>query len=376
VSSNHPLVSFVVPCYKLAHFLRECVDSILGQTYPHLEVLIMDDCSPDGTPAVAATYADARVRYVRNEPNLGHLRNYQKGIDLSRGQLLWLISADDRLRRPYAAERVVRAFEDEPGASFVFCPSVRFEGERELDVYGAHGPHDRVFRRPEFLRTLLRGNSVSAPAVCARKSYYGRIGGFPLDLPFAGDWYVWARFALEGDVVYLSEPMAAYRFHALNMTKTFTTERTQALVRDEIAVGWRLLRDAEAHGDEDSSRLALRAVAEDYSARVYRRIADGWPRGLTWDEFERSLQEHGASPGEIRFIVSRAAAAAGDGHWEAGHTRPARTAYFRSLQNRPKLRTCAKLLLAASGTTGRRLRDGITSWRDHRGTEARSSGTG
>ena len=49
-----PLVSFVVPCYKLAHLLRECVDSILGQTYQHIEVLIMDDCSPDDTPAVAA----------------------------------------------------------------------------------------------------------------------------------------------------------------------------------------------------------------------------------------------------------------------------------------------------------------------------------
>jgi glycosyltransferase involved in cell wall biosynthesis len=71
-----PIVSFVVPCYKLAHLLRECVESILSQTYGDFEVLIMDDCSPDNTPEVAQSFQHPRVKYVRNDPNLGHLRNY------------------------------------------------------------------------------------------------------------------------------------------------------------------------------------------------------------------------------------------------------------------------------------------------------------
>jgi glycosyltransferase involved in cell wall biosynthesis len=69
-----PIVSFVVPCYKLAHLLRECVESILSQTYGDFEVLIMDDCSPDNTPEVAQSFQHPRVKYVRNDPNLGHLR--------------------------------------------------------------------------------------------------------------------------------------------------------------------------------------------------------------------------------------------------------------------------------------------------------------
>jgi len=68
----------------------------------------MDDCSPDDTPRVAAAFTDPRVRYVRNEPNLGHLQNYNKGLSLARGEYLWLISADDRLRRPYVVERFVK----------------------------------------------------------------------------------------------------------------------------------------------------------------------------------------------------------------------------------------------------------------------------
>src|SRR6266550_3100148 len=106
-----PIVSFVVPCYKLAHLLRECVDSILCQTFGNLEVLIMDDCSPDKTSEVAQSFRDSRVRYIRNESNLGHLRNYNKGISLTQGKYVWLISADDYLRRAYILEKYVNLLE-------------------------------------------------------------------------------------------------------------------------------------------------------------------------------------------------------------------------------------------------------------------------
>lgn len=68
-------MSFVVPCYKLAHLLAECVSLILAQTFEDFEVLIMDDCSPDNTMEVATSFRDRRVRYVRNDRNVGHLRN-------------------------------------------------------------------------------------------------------------------------------------------------------------------------------------------------------------------------------------------------------------------------------------------------------------
>jgi len=109
-----PIVSFVVPCYKLANLLRECVESILSQTYGDFEMLIMDDCSPDNTPEVAQSFQDPRVKYVRNEPNLGHLRNYNKGIRLTRGKYVWLISPDDYLRPPYILQRYVELLDRHP----------------------------------------------------------------------------------------------------------------------------------------------------------------------------------------------------------------------------------------------------------------------
>ena len=81
-----PIVSFVVPCYRLAHLLPECISSILAQTYQDFEILIMDNCSPDNTPEVARSFDDPRVKHIRNEVNLGHLRNFNKGIATSRGK--------------------------------------------------------------------------------------------------------------------------------------------------------------------------------------------------------------------------------------------------------------------------------------------------
>src|SRR5437016_5697097 len=100
-----PRVTFVVPCYKLGHLLAECLKSILAQTYRDFEVLVMDDCSPDDTAEVARSFHDPRVKHIRNEPNLGHLRNYNRGLDLAEGEYIWLVSADDRLRKPYVLER-------------------------------------------------------------------------------------------------------------------------------------------------------------------------------------------------------------------------------------------------------------------------------
>src|ERR1035437_2272954 len=96
-----PKVTFVVPCYNLAHLLPECINSILTQSYEDFEILIMDDCSPDATPQVAQSFRDPRVKHIRNEKNLKHLANYNKGISMARGAYVWLISADDLLFKPY-----------------------------------------------------------------------------------------------------------------------------------------------------------------------------------------------------------------------------------------------------------------------------------
>jgi glycosyltransferase involved in cell wall biosynthesis len=224
-----PVVSFVVPCYKLAHLLPDCIASILGQTYGNFEVLIMDDCSPDNTPEIARSFQDSRVKHIRNDSNLGQLRNYNNGIGLTRGKYVWLISADDYLRRSYVLERYVNLLDRNPGVGCTFCPGVGVRNRIESDLVrwlshgqSVHGNCDRIIDGHVLLNKLLNENTIVAASAMARRECYERISFFPLNMPWAGDWYLWCVFALYFDVGYFAEPMVCYREHDLSMTSSRT----------------------------------------------------------------------------------------------------------------------------------------------------------
>src|SRR3954471_18429980 len=102
-------VDVIVPCYNYAHFLRECVSSLLSQEGVDVRVLIIDDCSPDNTPEVAAKLLakDRRVEYRRHEINIGHIATYNEGLEWGTGAYMLLLSADDMLT-PGAFRRAAR----------------------------------------------------------------------------------------------------------------------------------------------------------------------------------------------------------------------------------------------------------------------------
>src|SRR5512138_2193028 len=92
--ARRPLVSVIVPSYNGAKFLPESLDSILAQTYPNIEIIVLDDASTDDTPAVAARYA-GRITYVRQPANLGQFDNVNDGIARGAGDLVAVYHADD-----------------------------------------------------------------------------------------------------------------------------------------------------------------------------------------------------------------------------------------------------------------------------------------
>ena len=93
-----PLISVIVPVYKVEQYLNKCVDSILGQTYENLEVILVDDGSPDGCGALCDRYAaaDGRIRVIHKENGgLSSARN--AGLDVARGEYVGFVDSDDWL---------------------------------------------------------------------------------------------------------------------------------------------------------------------------------------------------------------------------------------------------------------------------------------
>src|SRR6266545_2576864 len=214
-----PMISFIVPCYNYAHFLGECVSSILRQSHREFEVLIMDDHSPDNTPEVARSFGDARVIHIRNERNLGAVASINKALDLAKGDYVWPISADDRLRSDRALERYLRLIREHPDVGYVFSPVIALRQGKEDDAplaYSNYGPSDRLIKAPEIGYKALDGCPLCGPSILLRKSSFKEIGGYRSDLPRNADWYLFGALGMAHDVGYVAEPTANFRFHGAN----------------------------------------------------------------------------------------------------------------------------------------------------------------
>jgi glycosyltransferase involved in cell wall biosynthesis len=229
-TNSNPLVSFLVPCFNYARYLTECIQSIQKQTFQNFEILILDDASSDETAQLATelTQADARISYFRHEKNIGHLNNYNFGLERAKGALVWLISADDALADADILECFVSTFEQHPKLGFAFC-RVQCMDEHS-QPYQKFIPNPQgvslplqptVFKGRELFRQLIKANFVPAPSTIARKACYSQYGFFHPQLTHSGDWYNWLLFCLDWDVWFEPEAKVYYRKHQQNMHLTY-----------------------------------------------------------------------------------------------------------------------------------------------------------
>ena len=362
-----PTVSFVVPCYKLAQFLPECINSILSQTYANFEILIMDDHSPDNTAEVAASFQDERVRYIRNDPNLGHLRNYNKGITLSRGKYVWLISADDYLRKPYLLEKYVHLLDNHPNVGYAFCQGVGVRDGIDTRVLGAGlgGKRDRIIPGRDFLKKLVHSNVVLTPSVLVRRECYEKVSLFPEDMPWAGDWFLWCFFALSYDVAYFTDRMLCYReHHDLSMTHILSQERLEACATEEISIPWFIRKKALEAGFRDLAKECLAGVAKGYGRIMAseRYLKTGC--FMNFARLEDSLRNHITRKSEINWVRARVYANIANELYWRGELSSAKRYYDEALKKDPWMpHVYLKRLLLSLGKQGDCLRRTLLSWR-------------
>jgi glycosyltransferase involved in cell wall biosynthesis len=297
-----------------------------------------------------------------NETNLRHLANYNKGINLARGEYIWLISADDRLRTPYILERYVTVMDKHPKVGYAFCPAVDLTNDRETELlpYSFHGDRDAIFEGRAFLDKLLDGNTVVAASGMVRRECYEKVSLFPLDMPYAGDWYLWCVFALYYDVAYFSEPMVNYRSHNQTMTNVLTNQNYN-FFRDGIAVLTRIQEKARLNGFE-----AIVLKCNDCLDGMLLRYADQLPLNddnlinSTTNALEELLND---SPiNERKKHIARFHAELAECYYDSGETAKARSCYMSALGKDWRLmKVWLKFLLLGLGKTGLRLRIFLTS---------------
>jgi glycosyltransferase involved in cell wall biosynthesis len=364
-----PLVSIIVPCYKFAHLLPQCVNSVLRQTYQDYEILIMDNCSPDNTPEIARSFRDFRVRHIRNEENIGHIRNFNKGISVARGKYVWLLSADDSLRSAHVLERYVNLMERNPRVGYVFCRAIELRNNEEGAVvaWADCGNEDRIWNGHSFLGRLILSNCVVWSSSMVRKECYDKVATIPLDLPFAQDWYMWCVFALHYDVAYFAEPMVHLREHEASLTSSFNRGVDAVGIRDELNVLFRVRREMERIGLRLPDRIYKASIA--YRASLALRSGGQSTRpGLGKSDFDDILRRNARDLADEEEIRARVYVNLGDGHYWDGAFDRAKRSYWVALRLHPWwLRTWTKYLLLQARRLGGVFRqaEGII-WHDAR----------
>ena len=233
------LVSIIIPCYNQAHFLPDAIESALAQTHRKVEVIVVDDGSPDSTAEVVARYPE--VRCVRQENRLvAEARN--AGFRASSGEYVLFLDADDRLT-PNAVEAHLLCFAEHPEAGFV----VGDIDHMTLDGSYAGSPRWPVLKSNHY-EELLRVNHVANNlAVMFRRSVIERAGDFnPLYHP-ADDYELLLRAARLFPSAHHRDVVARYRRYPGSLSRrgaTFLRAMNQVmhLQRDTIKGDPRLLK--------------------------------------------------------------------------------------------------------------------------------------
>ena len=279
---NGPLVTIVTPCWNAAKFIERTIESVLAQRYPHLEYLVMDAGSTDGTLDIIERYR-GRLHCV-SEPDRGAADAINRGFERARGSIVAWLSADDTYF-PDAVETAIEAFHRSPQAAVVYGGGVwTDEGNSVLGRYPTVNPFDPA--------ALERECCICQPAAFIRRECWEKVGGLNPALQLAFDYDLWIRLSRKYPFTAISQCLAASRMHPANKSlgqkRRMYEENIQVLRRElgYVPVNWvygylAYLRDGrdqyfEPLRHSGATYLAALVAGSWYNYRSLRRYWREW----------------------------------------------------------------------------------------------------
>jgi glycosyltransferase involved in cell wall biosynthesis len=268
-----PTVSVVVPCYRYGQYVTDCVTSLLANTAVDLDILVVDDASPDDSWSVVERLPllDPRVRVQRNEQNLGLIGTANAGIMAAKGDYVVLISADDALT-PGWLDRGVSLLEANPRAVLAYGRVRRFSGPVP-GLWRKRPSRSAVHSGRDWIEQSCTGGvtPVSSPEAIVRTSAQHEVGGYRPELPYSSDMEMWLRLASIGDVVHVDGAFAAfYRVHAQSMSRVVYGNMLKELeVRRDAFEHWYAFAEGRVPDRDALLARAKRTLAMRAQRRAY-----------------------------------------------------------------------------------------------------------
>ena len=213
---SNPLVSILIPTYNRADYLGSAIDSGLAQTYENIEIIVHDDASTDGTPALLAQYRDPRLRIIRTEDNHGMLGGWNYIVTKAKGEYLKFLASDDLLEPSCVAELVASA-QSHPMAALITCQRKFIDWRGEVVSKLGFANKNTVVNGKDHARwilTTLRENKIGEPtAVLYPTKLVKKAGEYDPTFSQFADFEYWIRLLEFGDLVYVHKPLCSFRTH-------------------------------------------------------------------------------------------------------------------------------------------------------------------
>lgn len=207
-----PQVSVCIPAYNSEAYILDTINSVLGQTFTDFELVVIDDCSKDGTAAAVEGVTDSRVRLVRNEKNLGMAGNWNRCIEEAKAPFVKVLCADDILY-PDSLRLEAKALTENPDINLVSSDTalVNMAGE-QVGAFKRWPKNGRMNGKRLAKISLLFNNFFGAPCNnMFRREAALAAGGFDKNFPYILDFDLWLRLACTGDVYIIHETLNGFR---------------------------------------------------------------------------------------------------------------------------------------------------------------------
>lgn len=223
---DRPFVSLIIMSYKHKNFIRDCLESILAQTYGNMEILYLDDASGDGTYQAAEAYRAKleakfeRVEFIENLVNQGLIKNLNKLVRMCRGKYVKFLAADDFML-PDGIEKLTGFMESHPEYDMVYSNGISGDENSHFPLKNI-ADYEYLYQGEQIsggavFQSLYKGDFIYAPTVMLRHTIYDRIGLYDENIGVE-DWDYFLRIAKSGSIGYLSEPTIMYRMLASSMS--------------------------------------------------------------------------------------------------------------------------------------------------------------
>ncbi|MBV8254145.1 MAG: glycosyltransferase [Chitinophaga sp.] len=270
---NKPLVSIVAATYNGERFLRPQLDSLVNQTYPNLEIIVLDDCSKDGTWSILEEYAARypQLKIYKNESNLGYIKNFEKVSQLAKGDYISYSDQDD----VWDLDKIQLSMDHIGDNPMIYHDSAMVDdGLNSLGI--THNSLKRLqsLDNPLYFAT---DNCVGGHALIAKREVVMASIPFPVEMPY--DLWLAFKATFFGTIVYYDKAMVKWRQHSYNVTQH---KKSQEVKIREARERLKIFAD---HCDSEHKKEAavLTSLYESYASTGFR---DSWNRMVLFFKYK------------------------------------------------------------------------------------------